>query len=136
MEFKVKTIDKLLISYILIIIILTFISCRAKKVENNKTHTDSLVKETYLIKDSTNTKTIFEYETIYDTIRKEYTTHIKRLIIQESQNKSLQGTKDTKVVKDAKTHTKELIKSNNGFSNILYVILLVIIFFLGWYVRK
>lgn len=136
MEFKIKAIDKLLIGYILLILLLTLVACRTKKVENTKTHTDSVVKETFLIKDSTNTKTIFEYETIYDTVRKEYTTHIKRLIVQESQNKSLQGTKDTKVIKDTKTHTKELTKANNGLSNHLLVVLLVGMFFIGWYVRK
>ncbi len=128
MEIKLKTIDKLLIGYILIILLLTLVSCKTKHV--TQTHSDSLVKEVYQVKDSIHTQTIFEYETIYDTIRKEYTTHIKKIISTESQNKTLQGTKEVKVSKDTKDVVKEPTKANLKFYFIICLILLVIISFL------
>lgn len=130
MEIKLKAIDKLLIGYILIIILLVLSSCKTKNL--NKTHTDSLVKEIYQVKDSIHTQTIFEYETIYDTIRKEYVTHIKRVIATEIQNKTLQGTKEVKVSKDTKQLVKEPTKSNFK----LYVILGVICFIIGFFVKR
>ncbi len=130
MEIKLKTIDKLLIGYIIIIFLLTLVSCKTKHV--TKTHTDSLVKEVYQVKDSIHTQTIFEYETIYDTIRKEYTTHIKKIIATESQNKTLQGTKEVKVSKDTKEVAKEPTKANFK----LYFILGLICFIIGFFVKK
>lgn len=130
MEIKLKTIDKLLIVYILLIFLLTLVSCKSKHV--TQTHTDSLVKEVYQVKDSIHTQTIFEYETIYDTIRKEYTTHIKKIISTESQNKTLQGTKEVKVSKDTKEAVKEPIKANFKFCFILGLICFVI----GFLIKK
>lgn len=130
MEIKLKTIDKLLIGYILLIFLLTLVACKTKQV--TQTHTDSVVKEVYQVKDSIHTQTIFEYETIYDTIRKEYTTHIKKIIATESQNKTLQGTKEVNVSKDTKQVVKEPTKSNFK----LYVILGVICFIIGFFVKR
>lgn len=130
MEIKLKAIDKLLIGYILIIILLVLSSCKTKNL--TKTHTDSVVKEIYQVKDSINKQTIFEYETIYDTIRKEYTTHIKKIIAIESQNKTLQGIKEVKVSKDTKQLVKEPTKSNFK----LYIILGIICFIIGFFVKR
>lgn len=121
MKLKLKVIDKLLIGYLFLILVLCLASCKSKHITQQ--HIDSVVKEIYQVKDSIHTKTIFEYETIYDTIRKEYTTHIKRIIAEESQNKSLQATKDTKVVKD----TKEVVSepTSKGFPIMLQIIIIL-----------
>ena len=110
MNMKLKAIDRLLLIYIAIIYLMTLVGCKSKHVTNQ--HIDSVVKEVYSVHDSVHTQTIFEYETIFDTVRKEYTTHIKRIIAEQSQNKSLQATKDVKVVKDTKEIVKEPIKAN------------------------
>lgn len=136
MGYKIKTIDKLLIVYILLILLLTLISCRTKKVEKMSIHTDSLVKETYLIKDSINSKTIFEYETIYDTIHNVYTTHIKKLIIEESKNKLHSASKEVKQVKNIESVTKDVKPSSSWLSNMLFIAFIITIFFLGWYIKK
>ncbi len=112
MNMKLKAIDRLLLIYIAIIYILCLCGCKTKHVTEQRI--DSVVKEVYSIKDSVRNETIFEYETIYDTIRKEYITNIKRIIATESQNKTLQGTKDVKVSKDTKEVIKEPTKA--GFS--------------------
>lgn len=109
---KLKAIDRLLLIYIAIIYLMTLVGCKSKHVTTQ--HIDSVVKEVYSVHDSVHTQTIFEYETIFDTVRKEYTTHIKRIIAEQSQNKSLQATKDVKVVKDTKEVVKEPIKANFG----------------------
>ena len=134
MATKLKIIEKLLIAYVLLIYLILFIGCKTKKVEN--THTDSLHKEVITYHDSTNTKTIFEYETIFDTIHKVYVTNIKKVIIQESQNKALQSTKDVKVSKTTEKIIKEPTKAKNTFWNYLFVGGLVGTFFLGLYIRK
>jgi len=112
MNMKLKAIDRLLLIYIAIIYLMTLVGCKTKHVTTQ--HIDSVVKEVYSVHDSVHTQTIFEYETIFDTVRKEYTTHIKRIIAEQSQNKSLQSTKDVKVVKDTKEVVKEPIKANFG----------------------
>lgn len=112
MNMKLKAIDRLLLIYIAIIYLITLVGCKTKHVTTQ--HIDSVVKEVYSVHDSVHTQTIFEYETIFDTVRKEYTTHIKRIIAEQSQNKSLQATKDVKVVKDTKEIVKEPIKANFG----------------------
>ena len=132
MKLKLKVIDKLLIGYLFLILVLCFVSCKTKHVTQQ--HIDSVVKEVYQVKDSIHTQTIFEYETIYDTIRKEYTTHIKRIIAEESQNKSLQATKDTKVVKDTKEVVKEPI--NDIFWIKIIIILIGSIFFILFFLKK
>jgi len=130
---KLKMTEKLIILFLLILILFLF-GCKSKKV--NHTHTDSLVKEFVMYKDSVNTKTIFEYETIFDTINKVYVTTIKKVIMQESQNKSLQSHKDTKINKDTKSVIKEPSKAKNQFWNYLFIIGLAGTFFLGLYIRK
>ena len=112
MNMKLKAIDRLLLIYIAIIYLMTLVGCKSKHVTTQ--HIDSVVKEVYSVHDSVHTQMIFEYETIFDTVRKEYTTHIKRIIAEQSQNKSLQATKDVKVVKDTKDVVKEPIKANFG----------------------
>ncbi len=107
---KLKAIDRLLLIYIAIIYLMVLAGCKTKHVTEQRI--DSVVKEVYSIKDSVRNETIFEYETIYDTIRKEYITNIKRIIAVESQNKTLQGTKEVKVSKDTKEVIKEPTKSN------------------------
>lgn len=134
MATKLKLIEKLLIVYILLIYFILFIGCKTKKVEN--THTDSLFKEVVTYHDSINTKTIFEYETIFDTIHKVYVTNIKKIIVQESQNKSLQATKDVKVTKNTEKIIKEPTKSKNGLWNYILVAGFVGIFFLGLWIKK
>lgn len=129
MKLKLKVIDKLLIGYLFLILVLCLASCKTKHITQQ--HIDSVVKEVYQVKDSIHTKTIFEYETIYDTIRKEYTTHIKRIIDEQSQNKSLQATKDTKVVKDTKEVVKEPIKSNFWLKVSIFLIgVLIVLYFI------
>ena len=129
MKLKLKVIDKLLIGYLFLILVLCLASCKTKHVTQQ--HIDSVVKEVYQVKDSIHTKTIFEYETIYDTIRKEYTTHIKRIIAEESQNKSLQATKDTKVVKDTKEVVKETTSSNFWLKVSIFLIgVLIVLYFI------
>lgn len=120
MKLKLKVIDKLLIWYLFLILVLCLASCKSKHVTQQ--HIDSVVKEVYQVKDSIHTQTIFEYETIYDTIRKEYTTHIKRVIAEQSQNKSIQAAKDVKVVKDTKEVIKEPIKSNFWLKGLVFII--------------
>jgi hypothetical protein len=104
--------------------------CKTKHVTEQRI--DSVVKEVYSIKDSVRNETIFEYETIYDTVRKEYITNIKRIIAVESQNKTLQGTKDVKVSKDTKEVVKEPTKSLNRF----WWVLLIFGGIIGFLIRK
>jgi hypothetical protein len=109
---------------------MVLVGCKSKHVTTQ--HIDSVVKEVYSVHDSVHTQTIFEYETIFDTVRKEYTTHIKRIIAEESQNKSLQATKDVKVVKDTKEVVKEPIKSLNRFWWVLIIFGAIV----GFLIRK
>jgi hypothetical protein len=127
---KLKAIDRLLLIYIAIIYLMVLCGCKTKHVTEQRI--DSVVKEVYSIKDSVRNETIFEYETIYDTIRKEYITNIKRIIAVESQNKTLQGTKDIKVSKDTKEVVKEPIKSLNRF----WWVLLIFGGIIGFLIRK
>ncbi len=127
---KLKAIDRLLLIYIAIIYLMVLCGCKTKHVTEQRI--DSVVKEVYSIKDSVRNETIFEYETIYDTIRKEYITNIKRIIATESQNKTLQGTKDVKVSKDTKEVVKEPIKSLNRF----WWVLLIFGGIIGFLIRK
>ena len=127
MKLKLKVIDKLLIGYLFLILVLCLASCKTKHVTQQ--HIDSVVKEVYQVKDSIHTKTIFEYETIYDTIKKEYITHIKRIIAEESQNKSLQSTKDVSVVKDTKEVIKEPTKSNFWLKVSIFLIGVIIVLY-------
>ena len=130
MNMKLKAIDRLLLIYIAIIYLMVLCGCKTKHVTEQRI--DSVVKEIYSIKDSVRNETIFEYETIYDTIRKEYITNIKRIIATESQNKTLQGTKDVKVSKDTKEVVKEPIKSLNRF----WWVLLIFGGIIGFLIRK
>ena len=130
MGYKLKAIDRLLLIYIAIIYLMVLCGCKTKHVTEQRI--DSVVKEVYSIKDSVRNETIFEYETIYDTIRKEYITNIKRIIATESQNKTLQGTKDVKVSKDTKEVVKEPIKSLNRF----WWVLLIFGGIIGFLIRK
>ncbi len=130
MNMKLKAIDRLLLIYIAIIYLMVLCGCKTKHVTEQRI--DSVVKEVYSIKDSVRNETIFEYETIYDTIRKEYITNIKRIIAVESQNKTLQGTKDIKVSKDTKEVVKEPIKSLNRF----WWVLLIFGGIIGFLIRK
>jgi hypothetical protein len=130
MNMKLKAIDRLLLIYIAIIYLMVLCGCKTKHVTEQRI--DSVVKEVYSIKDSVRNETIFEYETIYDTIRKEYITNIKRIIATESQNKTLQGTKDVKVSKDTKEVVKEPIKSLNRF----WWVLLIFGGIIGFLIRK
>lgn len=127
---KLRAIDRLFLIYIAIIYLMTLISCKTKHITEQ--HIDSVVKEIYQVKDSIHTQTIFEYETIFDTIRKEYTTHIKRIIAEESQNKSLQATKDVKVVKD----TKEVVKEPTNALNRFWWVLIIFGVIIGFLIRK
>jgi hypothetical protein len=113
---------------------MTLVGCKTKHVTDQ--HIDSVVKEVYSVHDSVHTQTIFEYETIYDTVRKEYTTHIKRIIAEQSQNKSLQATKDVKVSKHTEKIIKEPTKAKNGLWNYVLVGGFVGIFFLGLWIKK
>jgi hypothetical protein len=127
---KLKAIDRLLLIYIAIIYLMVLCGCKTKHVTEQRI--DSVVKEVYSIKDSVRNETIFEYETIYDTVRKEYITNIKRIIAVESQNKTLQGTKDVKVSKDTKEVVKEPTKSLNRF----WWVLLIFGGIIGFLIRK
>lgn len=130
MNMKLKAIDRLLLIYIAIIYLMTLVGCKSKHVTTQ--HIDSVVKEVYSVHDSVHTQTIFEYETIFDTVRKEYTTHIKRIIAEQSQNKSLQATKDIKVVKD----TKEVVKEPISVLNRFWWVLIVLGVIVGFLIRK
>jgi hypothetical protein len=109
---------------------MTLVGCKTKHVTNQ--HIDSVVKEVYSVHDSVHTQTIFEYETIFDTVRKEYTTHIKRIIAEQSQNKSLQATKDIKVSKD----TKEVVKEPTSVLNRFWWVLIIFGAIVGFLIRK
>jgi hypothetical protein len=63
-------------------------------------------------------------------------TNIKKIIVQESQNKSLQATKDVKVTKNTEKIIKEPTKSKNGLWNYILVGGFVGIFFLGLWIKK
>ena len=130
MNMKLKAIDRLLLIYIAIIYLMTLAGCKSKHITEQRI--DSVVKEIYSIKDSVRTQTIFEYETIYDTVRKEYVTNIKRIIASESQNKTIQGTKDTKVGKV----TKEVIKEPTNSLNRFWWVLLIFGGIVGFLIRK
>lgn len=128
MKIKLKAIDKIFLAYLLILLLICLTACKSKKISD--TRVDSLVKETLIIKDSIKTRTIFEYETIYDTTRNVYTTHIKKLTIDETQNKALQSTKSVDVSKDIKTKVVEPKKGLNTFQMIAAVSVLTSIFFI------
>lgn len=131
---KLKTLDKLLIIYLLLIALVLLTSCRVKK--SNEQKVDSLVKETLIVRDSVTTKTILEYETIYDTIRQQYVTHIKKVSIDERQNKALQSTKAFTLSKTSKATISEPIVAKTWSKTLLFVCLIVFVFFLGFYLRK
>ena len=130
MNMKLKAIDRLLLIYIAIIYLMTLAGCKSKHITEQRI--DSVVKEIYSIKDSVRTQTIFEYETIFDTVRKEYVTNIKRIIASESQNKTIQGTKDTNVGKV----TKEVIKEPTNSLNRFWWVLLIFGGIVGFLIRK
>lgn len=131
---KLKTLDKLLILYLLIIALICLTSCRVKK--SSEQRVDSLVKETLIIKDSINTRTILEYETIYDTIRQKYVTHIKKVSIDERQNKALQSTNSVTLSKTSKDKLSEPREPNLWLKSVLFIVALVVVFFVGFFLRK
>lgn len=131
---KLKTLDKLLILYLLIIALICLTSCRVKK--SSEQRVDSLVKETLIIKDSINTRTILEYETIYDTIRQQYVTHIKKVSIDEKQNKALQSTSSVTLSKTSKDKLSEPREPNLWLKSVLFIVALVVVFFVGFFLRK
>jgi hypothetical protein len=65
-------------------------------------------------------------------VRKEYVTNIKRIIASESQNKTIQGTKDTRVGKV----TKEVIKEPTNKLNRFWWVLLIFGGIVGFLIRK
>lgn len=131
---KLKPLDKIFIIYLLLIALVLLTSCRVKK--SNEQRVDSLVKETLIVRDSVTTKTILEYETIYDTIRQQYVTHIKKVSIDERQNKALQSTKASTLSKTSKATISEPRGANMWSKTLLFVCLIVFVFFLGFYLRK
>ena len=134
MKIKLTITERIFLVYVLILLLFAFSACKTKKVE--KEHIDSLVKEVYHYTDSVREKTIFQYETIYDTIKKEYVTTIKTIVQERSENKALQGTKDIKLRKDTIKVNKEPIITNKWL-NWLFIGGCVGCFFLGiWIVKK
>jgi phosphate/sulfate permease len=131
---KLKPLDKLLLFYLLIIALILLTSCRVKKTNEQKV--DSLVKETLVIRDSIRTRTILEYETIYDTIRQQYVTHIRKVSIDESQNKALQATSQTTLSKTTKEKISEPREPKKWINQLLFISAIVVVFFVGFYLRK
>jgi hypothetical protein len=131
---KIKPLDKLLLFYLLIIALILLTSCRVKK--NSEQKVDSLVKETLVIRDSIRTRTILEYETIYDTIRQQYVTHIRKVSIDESQNKALQATSETTLSKTTKEKISEPREPKKWINQLLFISAIVVVFFVGFYLRK
>jgi len=131
---KLKPLDKLLLFYLLIIALILLTSCKVKK--NSEQKVDSLVKETLVIRDSIRTRTILEYETIYDTIRQQYVTHIRKVSIDESQNKALQATSQTTLSKTTKEKISEPREPKKWINQLLFISAIVVVFFVGFYLRK
>lgn len=131
---KLKPLDKLLLFYLLIIALILLTSCRVKKINEQKV--DSLVKETLVIRDSIRTRTILEYETIYDTIRQQYVTHIRKVSIDESQNKALQASSQTTLSKTTKEKISEPREPKKWINQLLFISAIVVVFFVGFYLRK
>lgn len=131
---KLKPLDKLLLFYLLIIALILLTSCRVKKTNEQKV--DSLVKETLVIRDSIRTRTILEYETIYDTIRQQYVTHIRKVSIDESQNKALQATSETNLSKTTKEKESLPREPKKWINQLLFISAIVVVFFVGFYLRK
>ena len=131
---KLKPLDKLLLFYLLIIALILLSSCKVKKSSEQKV--DSLVKETLVIRDSIRTRTILEYETIYDTIRQQYVTHIRKVSIDESQNKALQATSETTLSKTTKEKISEPREPKKWINQLLFISAIVVVFFVGFYLRK
>ena len=131
---KLKPLDKLLLFYLLIIALILLTSCKVKK--NSEQKVDSLVKETLVIRDSIRTRTILEYETIYDTIRQQYVTHIRKVSIDESQNKALQATSQTTLSKTTKEKLSEPREPKKWINQLLFISAIVVVFFVGFYLRK
>lgn len=124
---KLKPLDKIFIIYLLFIALVLLTSCRVKK--SNEQRVDSLVKETLIVRDSVTTKTILEYETIYDTIRQKYVTHIKKVSIDESQNKALQSMRASTLSKTSEATISEPRSSKKWSKTLLLVCLIVFVFF-------
>jgi len=122
---KIRTIDRLLIAYILIILLLAFNACKVKKQSKNidkvevstenKTEIKTVVETKYTDTGKIVTIRETEYKTVYDTILKKFVEIKWRVKENISENKAITATKDKNevITQESKKDSTSVVKSTN-----------------------